>query len=152
MHKIGADQPALCRRENSVGSEGFFHFGGSRLESPQQVAVPSLKILKDFGQLIVRRLGIEPKDPRNDMVCPRFVSGIEIPRFGRWLERAHDHPCRIGAQIESLTVQERGLWQNTLVFTELALQDGWFAGSQEFWARNAGNGARFARLPLMRAS
>ena len=76
----------------------------------------ALEILKNLGQLIVRRLGIERKDPIDDVVRPRFVGGIEVPRLGRRLERAHDDPGRIGAQIESLTVQERGFWHNTLGF------------------------------------
>jgi hypothetical protein len=96
--------------------EGFLHFVRARLERPQQMAVPTLKILKNFGQLIVRRLGIEPKDALDDMVRPRFVGEIEVPWFGCRLVRAHDDPGRIGTQIESLTVQERGFWQNTLGF------------------------------------
>ena len=78
--------------------------------------MPAFEILKNLGELVGRRLGIEPKDPVDDMVSARLVGGIEIARFGRRLERAHDNPGRIGAQIESLTVQERGFWHSTLGF------------------------------------
>ena len=138
MHKISTDQLTLRRGENSVGSKGFFHFAGTRLERPQQVPVPALKIRKNFSQLIVRHLGVEPKNPVDDMVRPRLVGGVELPRFGRWLERAHDDPRRIGAQIESLTVQERGFWHNTSVFAVLPLRDGWF----EWGLRKFGHATR----------
>ena len=97
MHKISADQLTLYWRENSVGSKGVFHFTGTRLERSQQVPVPALKILKNFGQLIVRHLWIETKHPVDDMVRPRLVGRVEIPRFGRGLEWAHDDSGRIRA-------------------------------------------------------
>jgi hypothetical protein len=55
------------------------------------------------------RRGIELQDSVDDVVRPCLVNGVEAPRFGRWLERAYDHSRRIGAQIESLPVQKRGL-------------------------------------------
>ena len=127
-----------------MGGKGVFHFVGARLECLQQVAMAAFEILEDIGQLAGRRLGIERQDPIDDMVRPRLVGGIEVPRLGRRLERAHDHPRRIGAQIESLPVQERGL-----VTKRPRL--GWvrFQGVQ---ARKARSGASFARSPLMRAS
>lgn len=109
MHKIGADQLTLYLRENSMRGKGVFHFVGTRLECLQKVAVATLEILKNIGQLVGRHLGIERQDPVDDMVRPRPVDGVEVPRLGRRPERAHDHPRRIGAQIESLAVQERGL-------------------------------------------
>ena len=89
--------------------KGVFHFVGARLECLQQVAVAPLEILKDIGQLAGCRLRIERQDPVDDMVRPGLVGGIEVPRFGRRLERTHDDPRRIGAQIKSLPVQECGL-------------------------------------------
>ena len=89
--------------------KGVFHFVGARLECLQQVAMAALKVLKDIGQLAGCHLGIERQDPVDDMVRPGLVGGIEVARFGRRLERTHDHPRRIGAQIESLSVQECGL-------------------------------------------
>ena len=104
MYKIGADQASLCRREIGVDRKGFFHFGGARLERPEQVAVPSLKILKHFAQLTMRCCVIESKDTGDDMVRPYLVGGVEISRFSCRLKWAHNHPRRIGAQIESLTI------------------------------------------------
>ena len=92
-----------------MGGEGLFHLVGARLEFLQQIAVAALKILQDIGQLAGRRLGIERQDAVDDMVRPCLVGGVEVARLGRRLERAHDHPRRIGTQIESLPVQERDL-------------------------------------------
>jgi hypothetical protein len=86
--------------------KGTFHFVGARLECRQQVAVAALEILENIGQLTGCRPGIHCQDPIDDMVRACLVGGIEIARFGRRLERAHDHPGRIGAQVESLPVQE----------------------------------------------
>ena len=69
----------------------------------------ALEILEHVGQLAGRGLRIERQDPVDDMVGARLVGGVEVARLGRRLERAHDHARRIGAQIESLPVQERGL-------------------------------------------
>src|SRR5208282_6728481 len=114
MHKISSDQLTLYLGEIGMRGKGVFHFVRTRLERPQQVAVPALKILKNFGKLIARRRGVEPKDPVDDMVRPALVRGVEIPRFDRWLERAHNDPRRIGAQIKSLTIEKRGFWHSTL--------------------------------------
>ena len=99
MHKIGADQLALHLGKNNMSSKGVFHFLGTRLECLQQVAVATLKILKNIAELVGRRLGIERQDPLDDMVRPCLVQRVEVPRFGRWPERAHDHSRWIGVQI-----------------------------------------------------
>ena len=71
VQEVGADQLALYLCEIGMRRKGVFHFVGARLEGLQQVAVPALEILKHLGELVVRRLGIEPKDPLDDMVRPR---------------------------------------------------------------------------------
>ena len=109
VQKIGADQLALCLGESGMRREGIFHFVGARLEGRQQVAVAALEILEHVGQLGGHRLGIERQDPVDDVVRPGLVGGIEVAWLGRRLERAHDHPRRIGAQIKRLPVQERDL-------------------------------------------
>ena len=109
MHKIGADQLTLDLCENGMSSKGVVHFAGTRLECLQQVAVAAFEILKNIGQLVGRHLGIERQDPVDDMVRPCLVDGVEVPRLGRWTERAHDYPRRIWAQVESLPIEERGL-------------------------------------------
>jgi hypothetical protein len=109
VQKIGADQSTRYLCENGMSSKRVFHFVGTRLECLQQVAMAILEIVKNIGQLVGGHLGIERQDPGDDMVRPRLVDGVEVPRLGRRPERAHDYPSRIGAQIESLPVQGRGL-------------------------------------------
>ena len=54
------------------------------------------------------------EDAFDDMVGACLVGRIEIARFGRRLERAHDHPCGVGTQIERLPMQEGGVRQDIL--------------------------------------
>jgi hypothetical protein len=76
--------------------EDFFHFVCAGLERLQQVAMPTLKILQHLRQLIGGGFCTEPQNAINDMVGACLVSGIEIARFCRRLERAHNHPRGIG--------------------------------------------------------
>ncbi len=95
-----------------MGGERLFHFVGARFERLQQVAMAPLKIFEDFGQL---GRGAAPRYRKREnaidgnMVRPRLVSRVEIPRFGRGLEWTHDNSSRIRAQIESLPIQESDL-------------------------------------------
>ena len=109
MEKISADQLALDFAEIHVRRKRVFHFVGARLEGRQKVAMAALKVLKDIGELVRRHLGVQRHDPLDDMVCPGLICRIEVARFDRRLERAHDHSRRIRAQMKSLTVQERDL-------------------------------------------
>ena len=106
MQKIGSDQLTLRLGEDRMRRKGAFHFVGALLEGRQQVAVAALEILENIGQLVGCHRGIQRQDPLDDMVRAGLVGGIEVARFGRRLERAHDHPRRIGAQVESLPIQE----------------------------------------------
>ena len=109
MQEVSADQLTLDLAETRMRREGVFHFVGTRLEGRQQVAVAALKVLKHIGQLAGCHLGIERHDPPDDMVRPGLVSRVEVAWFDRRLEWAYDHPRRIGAQMESLPVQECNL-------------------------------------------
>ena len=109
VQKICSDQLPLDLAEARMRRKGVFHLVGARLEGRQKVAVAALKILKDVGQLVGCHLGIEHHDPLDDMVRACFVGGIEVARLNRRLERAYDHPRRIGAQMQGLPVQERNL-------------------------------------------
>ncbi len=109
MEKIGADQLALGFGKGAVSSQCLFHYIGARLERLQQVAVPALEILQDIGQLAGNRFGIECENPVDDMICACLVGRVEIARLCRRLERAHNHPRRVRAQIERLPVQEGSL-------------------------------------------
>ena len=70
--------------------ERLLHFVGARLERLQQVAVAALKILEHVGQLVGAASRIERQDAIDDMVGAGLVGRVEIPRFGRRLERAND--------------------------------------------------------------
>ena len=109
VEKIGADQLALDLGKAPCAAKRLFHLVGARLERLQQVAMAALKILQHVGQLAGCGLGIERQNPVDDMVGAGLVGRVEIARFGRRLERAHDHPRGIGAQIKRLPVQEGGL-------------------------------------------
>ena len=109
VEKIGADQLPLVFGKGAVRRQGLLHLVGARLERLQQVAVAALEILQDVGELAGDGFGIQRQNPVDDMVGARLVGRVEIARFGRRLERAHDDPRRVGAQIERLPVQEGGL-------------------------------------------
>jgi hypothetical protein len=76
------------------------------------------------------------------MVGARLVGRVEIARFGRRLERAHDHARGVGTQIERLPIQESGLRQDVLGSLERKL-------TQAPMARSATGGVT---LTLTRAS
>ena len=94
--------------------ECLFHLVGAGLERLQQVAMPALEILQDVGELAGSGFGIERENPIDDMVGARLVGRVEIARFGRRLERPHDHARGVGTQIERLPIQEGGLRQGIL--------------------------------------
>jgi hypothetical protein len=75
----------------------IFHFGGACFKDLKQIAMPTLEVLKDVGELAGGRIGSEGQDPVDDMVRPGFIGGIEVARFGRRLERPHDHSGGVGA-------------------------------------------------------
>ncbi len=67
------------------------------------------EILQDVGKLTGRGFGTKCENPLDDMVGAGLVGRVEIARFGRRLERTHDHPRGIWTQIERLPVQESRL-------------------------------------------
>jgi hypothetical protein len=91
-----------------MGRKGFFHLSGTRLEYLEQIAMPPLKVLEHLGQLGGSGFGIEGEDSVDDVVRPCLVNSIEVPWFSRRLERPHDDPCRVGAQIQALSAHTRG--------------------------------------------
>ena len=82
----------------------FLHFVGTELKRLQQIAMPALEVLQHVRQLACRLLRIELENALDDMVGARLVGGVEIARFGRRLERAHDDARGVGAQIERLPI------------------------------------------------
>ena len=109
VEKISAYQLTLDLGKNAVSRKGPFHFVGAGFERLQQVAMTAQEILQDVGELTGRGSGIECENPLDDMVGAGLVGRVEIARFGRRLERTHDHPRGIRTQIERLPVQEGGL-------------------------------------------
>ena len=143
VEKIGADQLALDFGKAAMSREGLLHFVGAGLERLQQVAMTAQEILQDVRELAGSGFGIECENPVDDMVGARLVGRIEIARFGRRLERAHDHPRGVGTQIERLPVQEGGLRQGALGSLEC---------EDEIQAPTARSAAGFVRPALTRAS
>jgi hypothetical protein len=104
--------------------------------------MPALKIFQYVRQLGGRCLRIEREHALDDMVGARLVGRVEIARFGRRLERAHDHARGIGSQVESLPIEKSGLQRDTLCSPEQTLD-------QAPMARSA---TGFVGLTLTRAS
>ena len=73
--------------------------------------MPALEILQHVRQLLRRLICIKTENPLDDMIGARLVGGIEVARFGRRLERAHDDARGVGAQIERLPIHKCGLQQ-----------------------------------------
>ena len=118
VQKIRPDQLALDRGEARMGRKRDFHLAGARLEGREEVAVATLKVLEDVGQLAACHLGIEREDALDNMVRPRLVGGIEVSRLGRRPEWTHDNSCRIRAKIKTLTVQNLGSDKMSLEWAE----------------------------------
>jgi len=100
VQEIGADELALDFGKRTVRRQRLLHFVGAEFERLQQVAMPAREIFQHVRQLGGRSLGVESEHALNDMVGARLVGRIEIARFSRWLERAHDHARGVGTQIE----------------------------------------------------
>jgi hypothetical protein len=71
--------------------------------------MPTEEIIKDVRELGGDGFGVESENPVDDMICTRLVGRVEVARFSRRLEWAHNHPRGIGTQIKRLPVQESGL-------------------------------------------
>lgn len=108
VHEIRADQAALVLRKRDVGREGRFHFRRALLKSLEQVTVPTEEIVEHISQLTRNGGRVQCQNAINDVICAGFVCGIEVARLGRRLEWTHNDPCRIGAQIQGLPVEECG--------------------------------------------
>jgi hypothetical protein len=60
--------------------------------------VTAFEILEHFSQLPGGSLGLEPKNPVDDMIGPDFVRCIEVSGLSRRLERPDDDPGWIRAE------------------------------------------------------
>src|SRR5882757_3171355 len=96
VQKISAYELALYLGKTTVRREGLLHFVGTELKRLQQVAMPTLEVLQHVRQLDCRLLRIKLENALDDMVGARLVGRVEIARFGRRLERAHDDARGVG--------------------------------------------------------
>ena len=76
----------------------LFHLCRARPEDLKQVPVTAFEILEHLSQLPGGNLGLEPKNPVDDMIGPDFVCWIEVSGLSRRLEGPHDDPGRIRAE------------------------------------------------------
>jgi hypothetical protein len=76
--------------------------------------MPALEILQDIGKLVGNGVGIERENPIDDMIGAGLVSRVEIARFSRRLERAHDDARWIRPQVQRLPMEKSGLQQGAL--------------------------------------
>ena len=79
--------------------ERLFHFCGAGLEDLEQVPVTTFEICEHVAQLMRGRFDIEPKNPVDNMICPRLISWIEVSRLSRQFEGSDDDPSRIRMKI-----------------------------------------------------
>ena len=59
----------------------------------------TFEIIKHVCQLLRDSIGIEPKDPLDDMIGPDLVRWIEVSGLSRGFEGPDDDPGRVRAQI-----------------------------------------------------
>ena len=76
-----------------------FHLCRARPEDLKQISVTTLEILEHLSQLPGGSLGLEPKNPVDDMIGPDFVRWIEVSGLSRRLEGPDDDPRRVWPQI-----------------------------------------------------
>ena len=71
----------------------------------------AFEIFEYVVQLLRRSLGIEPKNPVDDVVGSGLVGWVEVSGLSRRFEGPDDDPARIRAQIQVLAVQYLGVEQ-----------------------------------------
>jgi hypothetical protein len=113
VKKIGTNQVALCFAQYGMRLQGTFHLKRARIEDLKQIPVAALEIVEHVLQLLIGSDLIEPQHSTDDMIGARLVGRVEITGLDRRFERPHDDPGRIGAQMQSLSVQEHGLRQRS---------------------------------------
>jgi len=73
--------------------------------------VTTFEIFEHLGELPGGSLGLEPKNPVDDMIGPDFISWIEVSGLSRRLEGPDDDPGWIRAETQGLAIQDAGLRQ-----------------------------------------
>jgi hypothetical protein len=111
VKKIRSNQAASRLIQYGMRLQRLFHLGGARFEDLEQVPVTTFEIFEHLCQLSRGGLGIEPKNPGDDMVGPSLVGWVEVSGLSRWLEGSDDDPGRIRAQMQVLAIEKLGLGQ-----------------------------------------
>jgi len=75
-----------------------FHLRRASPEDLKQISVTTFEIFEYLSQLPGGGLGLEPKNPIDDMIGPDLVRWIEVSGLSRRLERPDDDPGRIRAK------------------------------------------------------
>jgi hypothetical protein len=99
MKKICANQTAPRLVQRDMRLERLFHFRGTGLENLKQIAVAALEIFQHLGQLPGGRLGLELKNPVDNMIGPSLIGWVEVAGFSRRLKRSDDDPRRIRTKV-----------------------------------------------------
>src|SRR5882672_7319658 len=121
VQKISAYELALYLGKTTVRRESLLHFVGTVLKRLQQVAVPALEVLQHVRQLVCRLLRIEIENALDNMVGARLVGRVEIARFCRRLERAHDDARGVRTQVERVSIQKSGVQKRALGWPKLSV-------------------------------
>ena len=74
----------------------------------EQIPVTTFEILEHFSQLPGGSLGLEPKNPVDDMIGTDFIGWIEVSGLSRRLEGPDDDPGGSGWKNKVLRFKMRG--------------------------------------------
>ena len=125
VQKIGADQAGAGSCVKAAWPRSASSISSARASNvSSRLRWRPWKFSSTSASWLAAVLGIERENPVDDMVGAGLVGRVEVARFGRRLERAHDDPGRIGPQIKGLPVQEGGLRQGVLGSLEMELRFG----------------------------
>src|SRR6266851_8577603 len=86
VEKIRADQAPLGLVQLGMLLERRLHLCGACLENIEQIPMPTFEVFKHVAQLLRGSVGIEPKDPVDNMICADLIGWVEVSRFSRRLE------------------------------------------------------------------
>jgi hypothetical protein len=74
--------------------------------------VPPPEVIQHIRQLAADGCRIQRQYAIDDVIGPCPVGGIEVAWLGCRLERPHDDPRRVRAQVQRLSIEERILYQS----------------------------------------
>jgi hypothetical protein len=77
----------------------LFHFCSTGLENLKQIPMTALEIFEYFRQLPGGSLGLELKNPIDNVIGPSLIGWIEISGFSRRFKRSDDDPRSIRTKV-----------------------------------------------------